>query len=35
MVLQGLQAGEEVAVTNAGVLQDKMAVTVEPATLQL
>ena len=30
MVLKGLQAGEQVAVTNVGVLQDKMAVTVEP-----
>ncbi|MGI9861186.1 efflux RND transporter periplasmic adaptor subunit [Moorella naiadis] len=30
MVLQGLQAGEQVAVTNVAVLQDKMAVTVEP-----
>ncbi|OIQ09982.1 macrolide export protein MacA [Moorella thermoacetica] len=29
MILKGLQAGEQVAVTNVGVLQDKMAVTVE------
>jgi multidrug efflux pump subunit AcrA (membrane-fusion protein) len=28
VVLQGLQAGEEVAVSNVGVLQDKMAVSV-------
>ncbi|MDK2895719.1 MAG: hypothetical protein PWQ98_1846, partial [Moorella sp. (in: firmicutes)] len=29
MVLKGLEAGEQVAVTNVGVLQDGMAVTVE------
>ncbi|MGI9862811.1 efflux RND transporter periplasmic adaptor subunit [Moorella naiadis] len=29
MVLKGLDPGEQVAVTNVGVLQDKMAVTVE------
>ncbi|QGP91659.1 hypothetical protein MGLY_10000 [Neomoorella glycerini] len=29
MVLKGLQDGEQVAVTNVGVLQDGMAVTVE------
>ncbi|GEA14258.1 hypothetical protein E308F_05000 [Moorella sp. E308F] len=29
MVLKGLEVGEQVAVTNVGVLQDGMAVTVE------